>query len=232
MEKEGYAGNATWFEDHYESVPRQIVDFLGGDGISLEGKRIADIGTGDGLIALGLFQLAHPELLVGYDIKPTDVADLERLAKEHDVGDLPAGLRFDQCEVDHIDAATGAFDLVYSWSAYEHLSEPLAIAREMRRLIAPGGLAMIQLYPFYLSEHGDHDWNRPGFEHLTTGVSNAEVYLNRITVDELYEVLTTARLRVSKVELVHAPFHLPDDVTGVRLADLAIGGVKLTAVPV
>jgi hypothetical protein len=49
---------------------------------------------------------------VGYDIKPTDMADLERLAKEHDADDLPAGLRFDQRASDRIDAATGAFDLV------------------------------------------------------------------------------------------------------------------------
>jgi len=232
MEKEGYVGNATWFEDHYCSVPREIVDFLAGDGISLEGKQVADIGTGDGLIALGLFHLARPQLLVGYDVKPTDTADLERQAKEHDVGGLPSELRFDQCASDHIDAATGAFDLVYSWSAFEHVSEPLAVAREMRRLLAPGGLAMIQLYPFYLSEHGDHDWNRPGFEHLVTGKSNAEVYLNRITADELYDVLTTAGFRVAKVELIHTPFHLPAEITGVRFSDLAIGGVKLIAVPI
>ena len=91
---------------------------------------------------------------------------------------------------------------------------------------------MIQLYPFYLSEHGDHDWSRPGFEHLTTGTSNAEVYLNRITADELFDVLRTAGFLVSKVELIHAPFHLPAEVSGVRFSDLAIAGVKLTAAPI
>ncbi len=232
MEREGYAGNATWFEDHYTKVPQEIVDFLAGDGISLEGKRVADIGTGDGLIALGLFNLVRPAVLTGYDIQPTDVADLERWAKEHDVGELPAGLSFHPCTEDHIDAATGDFDVVYSWSAFEHVSQPLAVAREIRRLMAPGGLAMIQVYPFYLSEHGDHDWNRPGFEHLVTGTSNAEVYLNRITADELFDVFCAAGFQVTKVELIHTPFHLPAEISGVRFSDLAISGVKLTAVPV
>jgi ubiquinone/menaquinone biosynthesis C-methylase UbiE len=194
--------------------------------------RIADIGTGDGIIALGLFNLAKPEFLVGYDIKLTDTDDLEHIAKEHGIDGLPAGLRFEQSSSDRVPAATGAFDLVVSWSAFEHISEPLPMAREMRRLMAPGGVAMIQLFPFYLSEHGDHAWTRPGFDHLVSGEASHDYFLNRITFDGLHEVLRTAGFRVSKVELIHTAFHLPSELTDVRLSDMAIGGVKLIAVPI
>jgi ubiquinone/menaquinone biosynthesis C-methylase UbiE len=223
--------NATWFEDHYFSAAQQVVDFLAGDGLSLEGKRVADVGTGDGIIALGLFNLAKPALMVGYDLNPVDTDYLLSLAQSHGVGQWPEDLRFDVNGLDSIPAATGAFDFVISWSAFEHISEPLAMAREIRRLLAPGGVAMIQLFPFYFSEHGDHGWARPSFEHLVTGEDIPDVYLNRITFDGLYEVLVQADLRVAKVELIHQSFHLPTDLKGVPLSDLAIGGVKMLAVP-
>ncbi len=223
--------NPTWFEDHYFSAAQQVVDFLAGDGLSMEGKRVADVGTGDGIIALGLFNLAKPSLLVGYDLNPVDTDYLLGLAKEHNIGQWPEELRFAVNGFDAIPAATGAFDFVVSWSAFEHISEPLAMAREIRRLLAPGGVAMIQLFPFYFSEHGDHGWARPSFEHLITGEDIPDVYLNRMTFDGLHRVLGQARLRVAKVELIHQSFHLPAELTDVPLSDLAIGGVKLLAVP-
>ena len=68
------------------------------------------------------------------------------------------------------------------------------MASEVRRVLAPGGVLMIQLYPFYLSEHGDHGWHRPSFEHLLTGVDETpdDAFLNRITLDELHWALFAA----------------------------------------
>jgi SAM-dependent methyltransferase len=226
-----YPNNATWFEDHYYAAPRQIVDFFGGDGVSLEGKMIADIGTGDGIMALGLFDLAKPEQLVGYDVEEVDTDELVRIAREHGIDALPEGLRFDLSSPDRVPAATGAFDFVLSWSVFEHAADPLALAKEMRRLLAPGGVVMIQLYPFYYSEHGDHGWTRPSFEHLSTGRDGTDLPLNRITLDRLHKTLWTARLRTAKVELICSSFHVPPDLAQHPLTDLAIGGVKLTAVP-
>ena len=232
MENEGYPGNPTWFEDHFTKAPQEIVDFLGGDGISLQGLRVADIGTGDGIMALGLSVMARPELLVGYDIEPTDIEDLQRMAKEHGIDALPEGLRFELSAPDHVPAPSGTFDFILSWSAFEHIEQPRVMAQEIRRLMAPGAIAMIQLFPFYHSEHGDHGWTRPGFEHLITGVDCPDYFLNRLTVDDLQDTLTTARLQIAKVELIHHPFHLPAELAGRRLTDLAIGGIKLLAVPV
>ena len=91
---------------------------------------------------------------------------------------------------------------------------------------------MIQLYPFYLSEHGDHGWHRPSFEHLLTGVDETpdDAFLNRITLDELHRALFRSGLHVGKVELIHHTFHVPPQLLDRRLTDLAIGGVKLLAV--
>jgi len=61
LRREGINPELGWFEDHFSSAASQILDFLGADGISLQGKRVADVGCGDGIIDLGLVELAAPE---------------------------------------------------------------------------------------------------------------------------------------------------------------------------
>ncbi len=227
--------DVSWFHDHYYSAPSQIVDFLAGDGLRLEGKAVADIGCGDGIIDLGLFELARPASLVGFDLTEVDVHDLLAQAREHGVAqDLPPGLAFDRSFPDRIPAPESAFDVVVSWSAFEHIADIEGMAREICRVLAPGGVVMIQLYPFYPSEHGDHGWHRPSFEHLLTGKDETpdDAYLNRTTLDDLHRRLLAGGLRIGKVELIHHAFHLPPQLLDRRLSDLAIGGVKLLAVKV
>lgn len=224
--------DVSWFDDHYYGAPRQIVDFLGGDGLDLAGRSVADLGTGDGIIALGLHDLAHPDSIVGFDLHEVDEAALVEAARAHGVAEkLPPGLHFERSFEDRIPAPDGAFDFVVSWSAFEHVSDLEGMAREVRRVLAPGGVVMIQLFPFYLSEHGDHGWHRPSFEHLLTGVDETpdDAFLNRITLDELHRGLLAGGLRIGKVELIHHAFHVPPELSGHRLTDLAIGGVKVLA---
>lgn len=222
----------SWFVDHYYAAPKQVVDFLGGDGLDLAGKRVADIGTGDGIIALGLHDLARPASLVGFDLDDVDQAWLLAIARENGVAEaLPPGLSFERSFEDRIPAPDDAFDFVVSWSAFEHISDVEGMAREVRRVLAPNGVVMIQLFPFYLSEHGDHGWGRPSFAHLLTGRDETpdDAYLNRTTLDELHRSLLAGGLQIGKVELIHHAFHLPAQLSDRRLTDLAIGGVKLLA---
>jgi SAM-dependent methyltransferase len=223
----------SWFDDHYYTAPRAIVDFLAGDNLDLEGKNVAYVGTGDGIIALGLHQHARPAELVGFDLNVVDEDQLVAMARKHGVAEaLPPGLRFERSFEDRISAPDGAFDFVVSWSAFEHVADLAGMCREVNRVLVPGGVVMIQLFPFYFSEHGDHGWHRTGFAHLVSGVAETpdDAYLNRITLDDLHRALLAGGLLTSKVELIHHAFHLPPELIDLRLSDVAIGGVKLLAV--
>ena len=55
-----------------------------------------------------------------------------------------------------IPAADDAFDVVLSWSAFEHIEDPPAVMREIARVLRPDGVFLLQLWPFYHSEHGSH----------------------------------------------------------------------------
>lgn len=52
--------------------------------------------------------------------------------------------------------ATGEFDVVYSFSVFEHLESPDSVMKEIARVLRPGGFAYISTH-LYSSEGGCHD---------------------------------------------------------------------------
>jgi SAM-dependent methyltransferase len=244
-----------WFFDHYTAAADQILEFLGADAIPMEGKRVADIGAGDGIIDLGLAHRGRPAELVGFDIVPTNADDLLRRARLHGVAEqLPDELTFRTSEPTGLPAEDASFDLAVTWSAFEHVREPIGLLREVRRVLKPSGVLFFQLWPFYHSERGSHlwEWCPEGFHHLVAGPAavaaavrerndrpewseymlNEFSELNRLTLDELQLALQAAGLEVRKLEILSHPVHIPPAALRYPLSMLAIAGVKLLAVPV
>lgn len=249
-------GNSSaWFTEHYHHAADQVIDFLASAGVTITGRRLADIGCGDGIIDLGVAHKARPEALVGFDIVPTDVGNLARLAETEGVGGtLPENLRFQTCQTRSLPADDGSFDLVFSWSAFEHMEDPRAMCEEIRRVMRPEGVLMLQLWPFFASEHGAHLWQciPDAFvqllwdeERIGSAVRAASPYsteqtedflqvyseLNRVSLDDLQRALLGGGLWVTKVELLSHTVHIPRELARRSLTDLAIAGVKLLAVP-
>jgi SAM-dependent methyltransferase len=245
-----------WFRDHYDAAASQIVEFIASDGIPLAGTHMADLGSGDGIIDLGVLHKAEPAKVVGYDVNATNVGELERAAAEAGVqAPFPDAerLAFVESEPNRIPAASESFDVVYSWSTFEHVSHPTTMLAEVRRILRPHGVFFLQIWPLYYSMHGGHLWFsiRTPFPHLrmTPEEIRAAVEgkpatdprrdawdefqsLNRLTLDELHRAMLVAGLRPAKVELTSEPVHLPLEVGHVPLSALAISGVKLLARPV
>jgi SAM-dependent methyltransferase len=249
--REGRSGSA-WFHEHIDAAA-QVIDFFGGDGIDLAGKELVDIGSGDGIIDLGVALKARPALLTGYDIVPTDVERLRTLAVREGVGDsLPQALAFAGCEPQSIPAETASVDIAFSWSTFEHVEDPIAVLSEAHRILRPYGLLMIQIWPLYYSQHGSHLWQYfpDGFEHLRRSPDEliksvrddpgpepdwAEVLIeqfkscNRLTLDELQHSLFATGFAVNKMELLSEVVHIPPGCERYSLAMLGVSGVKLLA---
>jgi SAM-dependent methyltransferase len=242
-----------WFADHYHEAAAQVVAFLAGDEISLEGKLVADIGCGDGIIDLGVFHRGDPQMLVGYDIREIDLDALATAAKAAGVNRLPPTDRFSfmVSEPDRIPAPNDTFDVAFSWSSFEHISNPVTMLREIRRILKPAGVLFLQIWPLYFSQHGGHLWQSipEPFPHLRHPVHILERRiggrrgtdrsrdaidelrsLNKLTLDDLQRALLAAGMRATKVELQAETFHVPEAVAHHSLSDLAISGVKLLAV--
>ena len=247
-------GATRWFKEHFEDAADEILGFLSGDGILLEGRRVADIGCGDGIIDLGLALKGHPEELVGYDLMDVDTGALLRAARGAGVGsELPAGLRFERSQPTAIPAPDAYFDAVVTWSVFEHVDDPVALLAEVRRVIKPDGYLFLQLWPFYDSEHGGHLWPHyeGPFPHLLRSDeqilkevegrqgtdprrSADDEYrsLNKITLDELHRALLANRFAVAKLKLLAQAVHIPPQLSHRSLGDLGIGGIELLANPV
>jgi SAM-dependent methyltransferase len=229
----------TWFDTHVRAAS-EIAEFLAADKISLSGQRVADIGCGDGIIDLALTLEQRPQQLVGFDVNPVDSEALLALARSMGYAQtLPPELEFKRSHPEFLPIANSSLDVVVSWSAFEHVRDPRALLAQTARVLTPGGFLMLQLFPFFASEHGSHLWPwfpDEGFVQFTRSDSEIEqrldedpagrpalgldnkgglemltLYrdLNRITIAELQRCLIAASFSVVKFELMTRVVRLP-----------------------
>jgi ubiquinone/menaquinone biosynthesis C-methylase UbiE len=246
---------SQWFWDHYNMAAGEVIEAFQHAGVSVEGKRIADVGCGDGFIDLGVLHKGLPQQLVGFDLNLTDVGHLRRRASEEGVdASNDAGLSFERSEATRLPATDAVFDLAFSWSAFEHILEPAAVLSEIRRILRPEGIFFLQLWPFYLSAKGSHlwDWFPEDFHHLqhpeptivrelessqlkprdwTEMMSREFQHLNRLTVEELQRCMLDAGFVTRRLELLTSPTLLTPELARYSWLDLGISGIKLIATP-
>ena len=242
-----------WFAAHYFDAADQVLGFIAASGLGIGGREVADVGSGDGIIDLALATRGAPSRLVGFDVSPTDVGELQLAAQAAGVDGVPDNLNFAESGVDSIPAEDESFDAVVTWSVFEHVSEPLAMFKEIRRILRPDGFLFLQLWPFYYSDHGGHLWltHGGGFPHLLspddeiiaslegkTGTDarrpadDEYLSLNRLTLNELAGLMGEAGLSVRRAELISETVNLPTDLSAdLPMSDLLTSGVKLLAVP-
>lgn len=104
------------------------------------GQRLLDVGCGPGTITVDLAALVAPGEVVALDREAAMLDEVEQLAAARDldnvttaVGDTYA-LGFDD----------GTFDVVHAHQLLQHLSDPVAALREMRRVARRGGVVAVR----------------------------------------------------------------------------------------
>lgn len=99
------------------------------------GLRLLDVGCGPGTITLGLARAIAPGELVGLDIDPGSVAVAEAAAREQGV----TNVRFEVGRAEALPFPEASFDAVFEHTLLEHVTDPLSVLGEMRRVLRPGG---------------------------------------------------------------------------------------------
>lgn len=161
-------------------------------GPRLASARVLDLGCGTGFT---LTQLPPGVRSVGLDYSPAALAFARERAPS---ASLVRGSAY------ALPFADGAFDAVLALDVLEHLDDDLAAARELRRVLAPGGAAIVTV---------------PAFASLWSAHDEALDHRRRYRLSQIERVMRDAGLEVEHASYYN--FFLFPMVAGARLAERA-----------
>jgi ubiquinone/menaquinone biosynthesis C-methylase UbiE len=101
------------------------------------GARVLEVAPGPGYLCVALAKLGNFEI-IGLDVSKTFVEIARNNAKEAGVP-----VDFQQGNASHMPFASDRFDLILCRAAFKNFSEPVHALAEMRRVLRPGGRAII-----------------------------------------------------------------------------------------
>lgn len=105
------------------------------------GRRLLEVGCGIGVDTLRLARLGFAEV-VGIDLTAVAVRLAARRARREGLGTV----RFGVGDAEVLPFADGSFDVVYSFGVLHHTPRIERAVSEVRRVLVPGGLAVVMLY--------------------------------------------------------------------------------------
>jgi SAM-dependent methyltransferase len=211
-------------------------------GVRYKDTSCLDLGSGSGIVALGTAMQLGANV-TGVDLFPTSYEALIEAALHHGISDaMAAKVTFQASDAELSALPDGSFDHVYSTDVFEHVFEPVSLLRSVHRVLKPGGLFYLKIWPLWKSEWGAHlfeDFER--FSHL---VQSREEILrgtkhplhrisydscSRIELEDLQRALLTAGLTPVKIEMRALPIHIPDFAVHLSWTDIGIDGVTVLA---
>ena len=98
-------------------------------------QRLLDVGCGPGTITIDFARMVAPGNVVGIDNEPAPLEPARADAQRQGVSNVC----FTVGDVYQLNHPDGTFDVVHAHQILQHLTEPVAALREMRRVCKPDG---------------------------------------------------------------------------------------------
>jgi ubiquinone/menaquinone biosynthesis C-methylase UbiE len=130
------------------------------------GMRVLDCGCGPGSITLGLAACVAPAEVVALDLSQAQLDAAQALAAARGTSNVLWQIG----DLYHLPFPAACFDAAFAHNVLEHLRDPLAAVREMRRVLRPGGVVGIR----------DDDWGAHLLEPSTPLVRQAIALILRV----------------------------------------------------
>lgn len=100
------------------------------------GSRVLDVGSGPGTITADFAEIVAPGEVVGIDAS----AEVNAQATAGTAPRHLNNLRFETGDAYALEYPDDSFDVVHAHQVLQHVGDPVAMLREMRRVTAPGGV--------------------------------------------------------------------------------------------
>ena len=100
------------------------------------GMTLLDCGCGPGSITLGLAAVVAPAEVVGVDLEPKQLRFARSQAAAHET----TNLQFSAADLYGLPFPARTFDAVFLHGVLEHMRDPIAALREVRRVLKAGGV--------------------------------------------------------------------------------------------
>ncbi len=102
------------------------------------GMAVLDVGCGPGSISADLAARVRPGRVVAVDNAAGVLAEADAVARRASAGG--SHLTVEMADVHRLPYADASFDVVHAHQVLQHLADPVAALREMRRVCRPGGI--------------------------------------------------------------------------------------------
>ena len=104
------------------------------------GLRLLDVGCGPGTITVDLAARVAPGEVVALDRAAAVLAEVEQLANDNGAYNVTPAVG----DIYALGFPDDAFDVVHAHQVLQHLSDPVAALRELRRVTRPGGVVAVR----------------------------------------------------------------------------------------
>lgn len=138
------ADSAEYLEWRFDKYPffRESAGFWG----EHQGETILDYGCGPGNDLTGFLLYAAPAKVIGLDVSRQALSLSAQRLRLHGFDRSRWELHRVRDDQEHLTLGDGTVDFVNCQGVLHHVSDPLAVLREFRRVIKPGGRGTVMVY--------------------------------------------------------------------------------------
>jgi SAM-dependent methyltransferase len=223
------------YRSSFTDVPNILEDWMSDLG-GLDRKTILDFGCGECVTGLAIALKYPASSVVGLEVV-SRINDTYAFAhREIGLNKIPPNLRL--CQVRPGEEAVPGlkYDLIYSWSVFEHIDQVLLpdIINQIYESLKPTGRFLVQIAPLYFSSEGSHllPWTQERWSHLSLqdethlerlrsavdspamfdGLYKMYTTLNKVTFQQLGRLLTAAGFEIEREYFSHESFDIPQEL--------------------